>query len=161
LAAGVCGVALGAGVLPAWAAGSFACVPKGVNLASPMPFRLTAAQHEVLIRSYSAPEMQGLAAEFRATVAGTADRETRDVLAHVPPALLRNRFVLFADEPWPVGGDRLTIQFRHHPEAMYRTWVYRLSSGEWEVRSWERAPCSPAQQRFIRVTFGDALKGVP
>ena len=138
------------------------CTPSGANLADPVPLHLTAAQREVAIQSYSAPEVRGLSSQFRGTVAGTAKESTRKVLANVPPALLRDRFYLLLDQRASFGGgDFLTIEFRHHPEAIYRTWVYPLSTGEWDVRTWERARCSPAQQRFIQITFGEALKGLP
>lgn len=131
-------------------------------MANPTALQLTAAQREVAIRSYSAPEVRGLSSQFRATLAGTAKESTRKVLANVPPALLRDRFYLLLDQRASFGGgDFLTIEFRHHPEAIYRTWVYRLSTGLWDVRTWERARCSPAQQRFMRITFGEALESLP
>jgi hypothetical protein len=131
-------------------AGELSCTPPGANLASPSPIHFTAAQRKVLIGSYSAPEVRGLESAL-----------ARRSVAEVPPALLRRPVILLADERGEFGGKFLTFQFEHHADAVFLAWVYRQNNGKWEIRSWERAPCSSSQQRYMRITFGEALKIVP
>ena len=52
------------------------------------------------------------------------------------------------------GGYNLTVQFVGRPDAMYRAWIYDIGD-EWEIRSWERAVCSPAEQRWLRIRYSD------
>lgn len=150
-----------AGVGVAGANNGLSCSPPGADLANPKPMQLTALQRTVLIESYHAPEVRGLRAQINAYLAGNAKEGTPRTLAGVSHALLRERFVLLADNPGPGGGKFLTIQFKNHPEAIYEAWIYRFSTGDYDVRMWLSAPCSAAQQRYMRVEFANALELVP
>jgi hypothetical protein len=143
------------------ASNGLSCSPPGVDIAHPKPLQLTAIQKTVLIESYSAPEVRGLRTQINEYLAGTAREGTPRTLAGVPHALLRERFLLLADQPGIFGGSYLTIQFEKHPEAIYRVWMYRLSTGAYDVRSWDSAPCSAEQQRYFRVEFGPSLSLAP
>jgi hypothetical protein len=142
-------------------AAGLSCSPPGANLASPEPQHFTHEQRQELLQSYSAPEIRGLRSAFNSYLAGTAKENTPRVLAGVPHELLREPFLLLVDVRAPFGGQNLLIQFKRHPDAVYRVWIYRLSTGVYDVRSWDRAACSAAQQHFMQVEYGDIWSLVP
>jgi hypothetical protein len=128
------------------------CTPAGADLSNPTPAHFTESQLAVLQESYSAPEVRGLRGEIKAFLSGRATATTTRTLSRVPRDLLRDRFILFNDQPGLFGGSFLIIQFNHHPQAVYEVWVYPHGH-QTDVRTWDSAPCSPAQQRYLRVRY--------
>jgi hypothetical protein len=143
----------------------FVCLPDTVDLDHPVVEQISDAQLAELVQSYHAPEIAGLRTTLDAAVAGTADDETKQTLQNVPHDLLADRFVLFSDERGLFGGFWLQLQFRDHPDTMYQVWIYghgmTSRDGTYSVRTWQSAACSPKQQHWIAVHFGDVLAQVP
>ena len=143
------------------APGELSCTPPGADIANPTAIQLTAEQKTVLIDSYRAPDIRGLRGQLNAYIDGSAKEATARTLAGMPHALVHEPFFLLADEAGIMGGSYLTFQFVKHPVTIYRAWVYQLPSGAYEVRGWESAPCSAAEQRYMRVTYGKVIELIP
>ncbi|MHB1770115.1 MAG: hypothetical protein ACYCPH_03535 [Minisyncoccota bacterium] len=60
---------------------------------------------------------------------------------------------MLSDQPGLFGGSLLTFQFKHHPQDAYEAWVYPLGDGLYDIRDWNRATCSAAQQRYFRIRY--------
>jgi hypothetical protein len=139
----------------------FACLPDDVDLDHPVVEHFTDAQLTELMQSYHAPEIAGFRTTLDNAVAGTADDETKHTLQDVPRDLLAQRFILFSEERGLFGGFWLQVEFRDHPETMYQVWIYghgwTSRDGTFSVRTWQSAACSPKQQHWISVHFGDLL----
>ena len=104
-------------------------------------------------RSYRAPEVRGLRTAIETYLAGDARTRPAALLKPTLKTILRNRFALMADERGPFGGFFLVVQFKNHPETMFRAWLYDIGD-EWDLRSWDSASCSAPQQRWLRVRYG-------
>jgi hypothetical protein len=144
---------------------ALSCTPDGADLDHPVPLNAPDAAVAGLVQSYRAPEVLGLRAALDAVAAGTADSESARTMQGVSPELLANRFVLLSDDTGLFGGYWLLIQFRGHPESIYRTWIYGHGStsrnGPFSIRAWERAECSPRQQHWLDVRFGAIYRKMP
>ena len=125
------------------------------TLDAPAPIHFTEAQMGILQSSYGAPEVMGLRAAIDAFLAGDADPDTTKNLKPISHDLLIDRFILYQDRKGPFGGSSLTIQFKHHPEAVYEAWLYPLGDGPYSVRAWDETACSTKQQQWLRVRYPD------
>ncbi|HTW84573.1 MAG TPA: hypothetical protein VMD91_10925 [Candidatus Sulfotelmatobacter sp.] len=145
-------LALAALMRPASAAEQ--CTSPGIDLNDLVPMHITAAQRAVLTRSYETPEVRGLRAALDAYLAGKADPRTVTLLSATPKTILRNHFILLDDEQNAMGGANLRVLSKSRYDAVYRTWVYQLSNGRWELRAWDVATCTPAESRWLRARYG-------
>jgi hypothetical protein len=143
----------------------FTCTPPGTDLDEVTPLAVPETVLAGLVKSYAAPEVVGLRAAFDRVAAGTADDESKRTMRDVAPALLASRFLLLSDEPGLFGGYWMVIQFREHPEALYRAWIYGRGAtsreGPFGLRSWDRAECSPRQQHWLDVRYGELARKMP
>jgi hypothetical protein len=136
------------------AASESACTPAGADLSNPTPMHFSNDAVDELERSYRAPEVRGLRTALETYLAGDSLARVRSLLKNTPQEILRKRFALMADVRGEFGGYFLTVQFKQHPEALYRAWVYDVGD-DWDLRAWETIVCSAPQQRWLRVRYGE------
>lgn len=146
-------MAVAAMTVPACAA-DYSCAPSFADLENPVPAHFSEEAITLLKESYRTPEIRGLRSGINAYLAGDADETTTRSLRMTARSVLHRRFRLFYDNRGVAGGYFLTVQFVGHPEAMYRAWVYDIGDA-WQVRAWEKAACSAAEQRWLRIRYSD------
>ncbi len=130
------------------------CTPPGADLANPTPIHFNDEAVAELEHAYRASEVRGLRAAIESYLAGDARPKVAALLKSTPRSILRKRFILMSDERGSFGGFFLRVQFKDHPEVMFRAWVYDIAD-EWDLRAWDTANCSALQQRWLRVRYGE------
>ena len=81
-------------------------------------------------------------------------------LRGVPRAQVGARFNVMSIERAALGGYTITLQFVDDPGSIHRAWVDRGANGTYAIRLWESAACSPREQRWLAVTYGEIFATV-
>ena len=118
------------------------CTPPGVDLGTRKPAAFSDEQLAEMENGYSTPQVRGLRAAIDSYLADNASAMTAGNLHLTDRQLLRTRFFVMSDDAGEFGGTFLHIFFKNRVDVLFLAWVYPLSSGPFELRTWQRIMCS-------------------
>jgi len=121
--------------------------------APPHPHPLTKQQAKAYVALYDTPPVRGLRAALEAYRLGKADDDTVRSLRPYGRALASDGFHLLLVQGAFGGGNLITLQFTHHPDALYGGWVYMLDGKMPSIRAFVKGVCTPAEQRWNAVAL--------